>query len=227
MKAEFIHKPCNTAVKLILEPGESVTTEAGSMIAMDSHLDVETTTHKKGKGSLMKSVKRLLSSESFFLNHYTAHQEGELWLSTKHSGDMIALELKGDRFVVQAGSFVAAEDDVNLDLGWQGFKSLLSGESMFWLSLSGTGKAVLNSFGAIYEVDVDGEYIVDTSHIVAFEESLQFTLSKAGSSWISSFFGGEGITCKFKGRGKLYCQSHNLKAFGYSLRPFLKPKKQG
>lgn len=227
MQFDFIHKPCNTAVKVTLQPGETCTTEAGSMIAMDAHLNVETSTHKKGKRGILKSLKRMFAGESFFLNHYTANAESELWVSTPHPGDMTKIDLQGERLVVQSGSFVACDEGVDINTGWQGFKSLLSGESFFWLSLSGQGQVVINSFGAIYEVDVDGEYIVDTGHIVAFDESLSFSLSKAGSSWFQSWLGGEGIICKFKGHGKLYCQSHNLTAFGRSLSPHLLPKRRG
>ena len=73
-------------------------------------------------------------------------------------------------------------------------------------------------------MDVDGEYIVDTGHIVAFEDTLQFRIVKAGRSLIGSFLGGEGLVCKFKGQGKLYCQSHNPPNFGKLIGPKLKAR---
>ena len=71
MKVEVHYKHSNTAARIELESGESCTTEAGSMVAMNSHISVETTTYKKGKGSILKSLKRMITGESFFLNHYT------------------------------------------------------------------------------------------------------------------------------------------------------------
>lgn len=47
MHVEFKHQPGNTAAKVMLQPGESITAEAGSMIAMSGHMDITTTTHKK------------------------------------------------------------------------------------------------------------------------------------------------------------------------------------
>ena len=223
MEIEIKYRPSNTAALLTLEAGESCTTESGSMIAMNSNLSVETTTHKKGKGSVLKSLKRLFAGESFFLNHYTAHQKGEVWLSSVLAGDMVKHHLQGETLIVQSGSFVAIEDSIDMETGWQGFKSILSGEGLFWLKLSGTGQVLLNSFGSIYEVEVEDEYVVDTGHIVAFEESLKFEISKAGTSWINSMLGGEGFVCRFKGKGKIYCQSHNPSEFGRSLTPHLKP----
>ncbi|WP_338844631.1 TIGR00266 family protein [Massilia sp. W12] len=224
MKVELFHRPGNTAAKVMLNPGESCTTESGAMIAMSGHMEISTTTHKKGSGGLLKAAKRLLSGESFFLNHFTPQgKPGEVWLGSGLAGDMLVRELQGENLIVQSGSFLACSENINVDLGWQGFKSLLSGESVFWLHLNGSGTLVLSSFGAIYPVEVNGEYIVDTGHIVAFEESLNFTLSKAGGSWLQSWLGGEGIVCRFKGRGTVWCQSHNPGSFGALLGPNLRP----
>ena len=85
---------------------------------------------------------------------------------------MMVYNLDNESLIVQGGSFMACEKDVEIDLGWQGFKSILSGESVFWLNMNGRRQVLLNSFGAIYPVEVDGEYIVDSGHIVAFNETL-------------------------------------------------------
>ncbi|MDD0851836.1 TIGR00266 family protein [Halobacteriovorax sp. GB3] len=227
MKVDIQYRPSNTAAKITLNTGEECTTEAGSMISMSSGLTVETTTHKKGKGSLLKSLKRAFAGESFFLNHYDSTKENsELWISSHLPGDMCEVQLNGVGLVVQSSSFMACSKNIDLDTGWQGFKTLLSGEGLFWLKLSGSGNAVLNSFGSIYCVDVEDEYIVDSGHIVAFEETLNFKISKAGSSWLHSFMGGEGFVCRFQGKGKIWCQSHNPSSFGHSLTPYLRPKKR-
>jgi uncharacterized protein (TIGR00266 family) len=94
---------------------------------------------------------------------------------------------------------------------------------VFWLNMNGQGQVLLNSFGAIYPVEVDGEYIVDSGHIVAFNETLDFSITKAGKNWIHSYLGGEGLVCKFKGKGALWCQSHNAASFGGKLTLSLRP----
>ena len=120
---------------------------------------------------------------------------------------------------------MASDTDIEIDATWQGFgKALFSGESIFWLKCSGEGDLFLSSFGAIYEVEVDGEHVVDTGHIVAFEDTLQFNVTKAGTSLIGSFLGGEGLVCRFSGHGRLFCQSHNPPGFGKALGPKLKPR---
>jgi uncharacterized protein (TIGR00266 family) len=225
MEATIDYGPGNAAAKVSLAPGETFTAEGGAMIAMSGDMSIETTTHKKGSGGILKAAKRMLAGESFFLNHFTAGPDGgEVWLATTLAGDMMQYDLKGDTLVVQGGSYVASEPGVKIDLGWQGFKSLLSGESMFWLHLSGAGKVILNSFGAIYPVEVAGDHIVDTGHIVAFNETLDFKITKAGKSWISSILGGEGLVCRFHGQGTVWCQSHNAVSFGTTLGRMLRPR---
>jgi uncharacterized protein (TIGR00266 family) len=226
MDIQILHGPGSATAKLQLTAGESCTAEAGAMIAMSGDMQLSTTTHKRGgKGNPLKALKRMLAGESFFLNHYTAGpQGGEVYLSANLPGDMMQYALQGENLIVQGGSFVACENGVEIDLGWQGMKSVFSGESLFWLHLVGTGKVVANSFGAIYPMAVDGEFIVDTGHIVAFNETLDFSISKAGKSWLSSFLGGEGLVCRFQGKGTVWCQSHNPGSFGSNLRPMLKPR---
>jgi len=225
MDIELLHRPGNTAAKIILQEGEVCTTESGAMIAMSGNMDITTSTHKKGKGGILKALKRMVAGESLFLNHFEPKGgSGELWLGTALAGDMVSLTLDNENLIVQGSSFLACEQGIDIDLGWQGFKSILSGESVFWVNLKGQGKIVLSSFGAIYPIEVDGDYIVDTGHIVAFNETLNFSITKAGSSWLHSIIGGEGLVCKFSGKGTVWCQSHNPVSFGKAISSGLRPR---
>ncbi|MEZ5505951.1 MAG: TIGR00266 family protein [Gammaproteobacteria bacterium] len=225
MDIELLHRPGNTAAKITLQEGEVCTTESGAMIAMSGNMDITTSTHKKGKGGILKAIKRMVAGESLFLNHFEPKGgSGELWLGTALAGDMVSLTLDNENLIVQGSSFLACEEGIDIDLGWQGFKSILSGESVFWVNLKGQGKIVLSSFGAIYPIEVDGDYIVDTGHIVAFNETLNFSITKAGSSWLHSIIGGEGLVCKFSGKGTVWCQSHNPVSFGKAISSGLRPR---
>jgi uncharacterized protein (TIGR00266 family) len=226
MDIEIQLGPGSSAAKIKMAAGELMTAEAGAMIAMSGDMSLSTSTHKINKGGVLKALKRMVSGESFFMNHYTAGSNGgEVFLSATLPGDMMTMELSGQGLIVQGGSYVASDHSIEVDFSWQGFKSVFSGEGLFWLNINGTGKIVINSFGAIYPVEVDGEYIVDTGHIVAFDETLNFSITKAGKSWISSFMGGEGLVCKFNGKGTVWCQSHNPTSFGRAIGPLLRPRK--
>lgn len=226
MQVEILARPSASVAKLSLAAGESVTCEVGAMIAMSSGLTVQTTSRQRGGGGIWAGMKRMVSGENFFLNHFTANaHEQTLILGPVLTGDVTHRVLRGESLVVQGSSWVASAGGVQLDTTFQGVaNALFSGESVFWVKCSGHGDLLLNSFGAIYEIDVQGSYVVDSGHIVAFDDSLQFKVGKLGDSWINSFLSGEGIVCHFSGQGKLYCQSHSPPSFGKLLGPMLRPR---
>ncbi|MCK5736271.1 MAG: TIGR00266 family protein [Spirochaetaceae bacterium] len=227
MKVEIVQRPASAAARVSLNPGEHITAEGGSMIAMSGDMGVKTTTHKKEGGNVLKGIARTLGGEGIFMNHFTAgHEGGEVILAANLTGDMEALTLKeGCSLMVQSGSFVAHEDSVDMSISWQGLKNVFSRESFIWLKMRGTGIIIINAFGALYPVDVDGEYIVDTGNIAAFEDSLTYKITRAGKSLVSSFLGGEGLVSRFSGKGRIWCQTHADRSFGKSLTPYLIPKK--
>jgi uncharacterized protein (AIM24 family) len=102
---------------------------------------------------------------------------------------------------------------------------MFSGESLSFLQIDGAGQLLVNAFGKINEVNVDGSLTIDTGHVVAFQDSLEYKLGKAGGSWVQSFFAGEGVVLDFTGHGKIYVQSHNPGEFRKSLGPMLPARK--
>ncbi len=225
MNIELLHQPESAIARVSLDSGEELVAQAGAMIAMSGSINASTTLRKGKGGGVMGGLKRMVAGESLFLSVFRSPTDGNtIWLAPRLIGDLFIYELTGQDLVVQATSYLACSSEVDLDVGFQGFKSLFSGESIFWLTFSGRGLALLASFGGIYEVPVDGEYIVDTGHIVAFEKSLDFSITKASSSLLASFLGGEGLVCRFKGKGKLYCQTHNPGAFGSTIGSQLPPR---
>jgi len=227
MKHQILARPAATIVRLLLEQGESVTCQVGAMIAMSTGFEVETTTRKKGGGGgIVKGLKRMLAGENLFINHFSATGDKQnITIGPGMMGDVIHHRMTGGTLYIQGSSWLASDTGIDIDASWQGLgKAIFSGESMFWVKCSGEGDLFLNSYGAIYAVEVKDQYTVDTGHIVAFEDSLQFQIGKAGKSLIGSFLGGEGLVCKFKGQGTLYCQSHNPPSLGKMLGPKLKPR---
>ncbi len=227
MKIELLGAPAATAARVTLSKGETLTAEVGAMIAMSSGLTVETSSKtSQGKGGLLKGLKRMFSGESFFLNNFTATADDQqVIVGPKLIGDVIHHPLTGGTLVVQGSSWLASSSGIDIDTSFQGLGAgLLGGEGLFWVKCTGSGDVLVNSFGAIYAIDVTDGYTVDTGHIVAFEDTLQFKIGKAGASLIGSMLGGEGLVCKFTGQGKLYCQTHNPPSFGSVLGPQLKPR---
>jgi uncharacterized protein (TIGR00266 family) len=227
MQIELLAQPASTAARISLNAGETLVAETGALIAMSPHVQVRTTSRTR-KGGVMQGLKRLFSQENFFLNHFTAQQNAqEVIIGPALAGDILHHVLQGRSLVVQGGSWLASGEGIDIDTTWQGFTSgLFAGEDFFWVRCSGEGSVLLNSFGAVYTVDVQDTYLVDTGHIVAFEDTLSFQISKASHSWIGSFLGGEGLVCRFSGHGKVYCQTHNPSSFGHILGPQVLPRRE-
>lgn len=208
-----------------LEPGEEFVSEAGAMFRRDAHVEVDVTVRHKGGGGflggLRRGIGRLFSGESFFLSTYRSHGgPGGVALAPTLAGGVRLLDLghsDGPVWLCAGGSFLGAGGDLDLDVSWQGLKGFLSGESIVLVRVEGTGPLLVHAFGRIVELEVDGEMIVDTGHLVAYEEGLEWSISKAGSSWFQSFLGGEGLVMKFTGRGRLLVQSHAPQGFGRAL----------
>lgn len=215
------HQPAYASLRLQLAAGQTLIVEAGAMAAMDPWIKLKS----KLKGGLLKAGGRLLGGESLFLSELTAEgRPGELRLSPGVPGDIRHVVLEPGRgLMIQSSGFLASSPSVNLDTKFQGFKGFFSGESIFLLKATGSGDIWFSSYGAILEIPVKGNYIVDTGYIVAFEDSLQYKVEFLGGlSWKglkTGILGGERFVCRFTGEGKLWIQSREL----YGLINFLNP----
>jgi uncharacterized protein (TIGR00266 family) len=212
-----------------LEPSEMFVSEAGAMFRASSNIDISVTTRSKGKGGLMSGIRRMLASESFFLSTYSTidSDPGEVGLAPVHQGELKLVQCtSGTDWICAGGSYLGSSDSLQLDTQFQGLRGAFSGESISFISVSGNGPLLVGAFGSINEINVEGSLVVDTGHVVAFESSLEYTISKAGGSFLQSFLTGEGLTMNFKGHGRILVQSHNPDEFGRLLGPKLPPRKR-
>ncbi len=98
------------------------------------------------------------------------------------------------------------------------------------IHISGTGRLFISSFGSIVRKSLaPGErYVVDTGHIVAFENTIQYSLRKASQQgWIRSAMSGEGMVAEYVGPGTLYLQTRDITAFAGWLAPFFPTQGKG
>ena len=228
MQITIEHRPSYALAVVALGADETVIAEGGSMVSMDTHVSIATSAGKQGEGKLkglMSGLKRMVAGESFFQNRYTATgSPGEVTFAPTLQGDIDVHELNQGTFFLQSSAFVCSDDRIEIDAKWGGAKTFFGGEGLVMLKATGTGPIAFNSFGAIKEIDVVGSYTVDTGHIVAFEDTLQFTISKFGGGWKSFLLGGEGLVCSFTGTGKLWIQTRNSKEFAQLIASKLPPR---
>lgn len=188
------------------------------MISMTRNVQVATMA--RSAGGLLGSLKRaVLGGESFFTNTFTAVGGGaHVTLAPALAGDLVVHELAfGEDLFIQGSSYVAAPDSVSIDTKWQGMKGFLSGETLFFLHARGSGPVLMNAFGAIEIIELDGELIVDTGHLVAFTGGIHYEVTTASAGLIASFLSGEGIVLRVSGRGRLYVQTRNPSEYGATV----------
>jgi uncharacterized protein (TIGR00266 family) len=193
--------------------GETIKVEASAMATMDTHLVMKT--------KLRGGLSRFLTGESIFINEFTADGgPGEIGVAPGAPGDMRHLYLDDETVYLQNSAYVASNVAVAVESKWQGLtKGFFSGESLFLIRCSGRGDLWFSSYGGIIEIDVDGDYVVDTGNIVAFTEGLTYKVSKVGG-YKSLFFSGEGFVCRFSGKGTVWVQTRKVGALASWVWPF-------
>lgn len=210
MEIEILHRPSYSLAVAKLTPNERIRAEAGAMVSMSSGVNIET----KAEGGFLKSLGRaVLGGESFFQNFFVAAaQGGEITLAPELPGDMMLIELRNQRLMLQAGSYVASENGVELTAKVS-VKAFMSAEGISMLEASGTGKLLVSSYGAIFERQIGPaeKYVVDTSHLVAFDAGMGVTPKTVGG-FKSTLFSGEGLVVELSGPGVIYMQTRSPKA---------------
>lgn len=208
MKISIEGKPVFAHVIVELEPGESIVSESDAMSSMSAELDM---TAKFNGGLVTALSKKYFGGESLFINHFrnNTNKPLSLHLSQSTPGDIEMKELKGESYCIQQGSYIASDVGVKLGVKWAGIGSFIGGEGLFKLIASGYGKVIFGAYGGILEKEIDGEFIVDSGHLVAYEPHMQLKPQLAGGIF-SSLFGGEGFVTRVEGKGKIYLQTRNI-----------------
>ncbi|SEJ58936.1 TIGR00266 family protein [Demequina mangrovi] len=192
---------------ITVPPGGSVRVEAGAMAMTRGDISIETST----RGGFMSGLKRSLGGESFFVNDFHSGSGGQVGVAATLPGDMAEVTLDGSgALLVQSGSWIASDPSIQVDSKWGGGKSFFSGEGLILLRCTGAGELLLASYGAIQAFELaPGETLtLDTGHVVAFDDSVQFSVRKAGS-WKSTLLGGEGLVTDFTGPGRVWLQTRS------------------
>lgn len=220
MQFDIAHQPSYAIVTAHLGPGESLQTEGGAMVSMDAGIEIET----KATGGFLKSLGRsVLGGESFFMNTYRTDSGGSLRLAPSLPGDMMVLDVAdGAALKVQSGAYIASTEGIEVETKWSGSKTFFASEGAIMLRVSGAGKLVIASFGALDEWTLGpGEtYTVDSGHLVTMTDDIGFKVRKVGG-WKSTMFSGEGLVVDLTGPGTFTTQSRSQDAFLSWLIPRL------
>lgn len=227
MQYRIEHGPAFAWLRVALGPGDSIQAEAGAMVTRTPAIEMSTRLNAGRRAGIFRVIwaflvavlRKFLGGETMFVNDFRG--SGEVVLAPSLAGHIVQRTLAGSqRLFVQAGSYLASTGDIDTRLRFGGIRTLFGGEGLVLLECSGTGELFVNSYGGVTEIPVDGRFVVDTGHIVAFDGSLDFKVRGIGG--MKSFlFSGEGLVCEFSGRGSVFVQSRNVQALVSWVSPLL------
>ncbi len=219
MQATIEGGPAFAFINVDLNPGETVVAESDAMSSMAADLDMDA---KFNGGFFSGILKKFFGGESLFVNHFTNKTSDvrRVTLVLATPGNIREAQLGGGTICLQPGAYVASTPELKLKARWAGLKSWFSGEGLFKLTVSGTGTLWYGAYGELLEKQVDGEYIVDTAHLVAYEPHMKLKIQLAGGLF-SSLFSGEGFVTRIEGQGKITIQTRSLSGLAGWLNPRL------
>jgi len=208
-------------VEIELDPNETVIAEAGSFMAMEDDIEMNTIFgdgSKESEGIMSKifsAGKRVLTGESLFMTAYTHMGAGKkhVTFASPYPGKIIPIDLsqRGGKLICQKDAFLCAAQGVSIGIEFQrklgaGF---FGGEGFIMQKLEGDGMAFIHAGGTILERNLQaGDTLkVDTGCLVAFEQTVDYDIQFVGGIK-NTLFGGEGLFfATLKGPGTVWIQS--------------------
>jgi uncharacterized protein (TIGR00266 family) len=207
MEIDIQFRPSYSLAIVKLAADERIRADSGSMVSHSANVEVET----KAEGGLLKSLGRsFLGGESFFQNFWKAGSlGGEVTLAPDLPGDITMIQMTGQPLMIQSGSYLASESGIDLSSKISG-KAFKAGEGVSMLEASGSGKLLVSSYGAIFEKNLAAgeKYIVDSSHLVAFDGNMDVEAKSVGGLK-STLLSGEGFVVQLTGPGRIYIQTRS------------------
>lgn len=210
MQVQVRQQPSFAVARLMLAPGEPCQVESGAMMSTSYGVGVQA----QSQGGIMKGLGRaFLSGESFFISTYTAPQNGG-WVDVAPNlpGDIQVITLDGRTgWAVTRGCWLASSHGVQTETKWGGMKNLMGGEGGFLTHATGQGPLLVACYGAVETITLQqGEMVtIDTGHVVAYADTVQYQIRKVAQGIIQSMKSGEGLVFDFVGPGQVMTQTRN------------------
>lgn len=214
MRYEIIGKTV-PVVEVTLNRGESMYSQRGGMSWQTEGVNMTT----NARGGVMKSLGRMFTGESIFMNTYTAGVDGaKVAFATTVPGDIVPINVgENNGFTIQKNAFLCAEPGVDIQIAFtkRFTAGLFGGEGFILQKATGNGMLFLEVDGdPVERILAPGEVLkVDTGNVVGFESTVSYeieTIKGLGNI----FLGGEGLfLTKLVGPGRVIIQSQNFGDF--------------
>ena len=174
--------------------------------------DVNATTGLKGVGDFIGKVARSkVTGETAIMPEYTG--SGLLVTEPTYAHKLLVDVRDWNGAITLAdGLFLACESGLKLKTMMRdNLSSVFGGKGLFNLSVQGEGILCLESpvtKEELVEIDlVDDTLKVDGSFVIAWSNSLDFTVERSGKTLLGSAASGEGLVNVYRGTGRVWLAS--------------------
>jgi uncharacterized protein (TIGR00266 family) len=208
-------------LEFMLEPNESIISEAGELSWMSS------STQMGGGGGVFGVLKRVAGGGTLFMTEYRAvGARGELAFATKVPGHILPVEIgRGQDYMIHRHGFLCATPLVQISVGFQQSlgAGIFGGDGFLLQHVTGQGTAWIELSGELIVKDLQaGETLrVHPGHVGAFQTSVSFQITTVPGIK-NMIFGGDGIfLASLTGPGKVWLQTLPISKLAHKLMEYM------
>jgi len=214
-------------LEFVLEPNESVISEAGELSWMNSAIQLTTHTQMGGGGGLFGVLKRVAGGGTLFMTEYRAvGAAGEISFATKLPGHIVPIEVgPGREYMIHRHGFLCATSQIQIGVGFQQSlgAGIFGGDGFLLQRVSGQGMAWIELSGELIVKDLGpGQTLrVHPGHVGAFQSSVQFQIATVPGIK-NMIFGGDGIfLAALQGPGRVWLQTLPISRLAHKLMEYM------
>jgi uncharacterized protein (TIGR00266 family) len=214
-------------LEVLLQPGESLISEAGELSWMTQTIAMTTHTQMAGGGGFFGAIKRVAGGGTLFMTEYTAQgAQGEVAFCTKVPGHILPIEIgPGHEYMIHRHGFLCATPMVQLGVGFQQSlgAGIFGGDGFLLQKVSGVGTAWLELSGEVVIRDLaPGETLrVHPGHVGAFSGGVSFQITTVPGVK-NLIFGGDGFfLAALTGPGRVWLQTLPLANLAHQLQQYM------
>ncbi len=198
-------------VEIILDPGEGVRAETGTMTFMEDGIEMETSTG----GGFLKGLARAFAGESFFITtfHNRSSRKASVAFAAPYPGKIVPVDLgqENGAFICQRDAYLCSAQGIDVSVAFSKRlgAGLFGGEGFILERLEGDGLAFVHAGGTIIEKQLAaGQTLrVDTGCLVGFSVTVDYDI-RFVKGFKNVLFGGEGLfLATLRGPGRVLLQS--------------------
>jgi len=214
-------------LEFMLDPNESIISEAGELSWMSASIQMTTHTQFGGGGGLFGVLKRVAGGGSIFMSEYRAMgAAGELAFATKLPGHIVPVEVaSGHEYMIHRHGFLCATPQIQIGVGFQQSlgAGIFGGDGFLLQKATGQGICWLELSGELVVRDLQpGETLrVHPGHVGAFQSSVSFQITTVPGIK-NMIFGGDGIfLASLTGPGRIWLQTLPIARLAHALAKYM------